>query len=62
MYGNWIFARHWMSTGGAVSNKVFLCPLARLAAYTCQAKIVETPRDTSLFVADMHSAAVAGRS
>ena len=43
MYGDWIFARHWMSTGGAVSNKVFLCPLARLAACTCQAKIVKTP-------------------
>ena len=57
MYGDWIFARHWMSTGGAVSNKVFLCPLARLAACTCQAKIVETPRDISLFVANMHSAA-----
>ena len=39
MYCDWIFARHWMSTGGAVSNKVFLCPLARLAACTCQAML-----------------------
>jgi hypothetical protein len=49
IYGDWIFQRHWMSAGGAVSNKVFTCPLVRLAACTCQAKIVETPpRNISL--------------
>ena len=57
IYGDWIFQRHWMSAGGAVSNKVFTCPLVRLAACTCQAKIVETPRVISLSIANKHSAA-----
>ena len=32
IYCDWIFALHWISGSGFISNKVFMCPLALVAA------------------------------
>ena len=42
---------------GAVSNKKSLCPLARLPACKCKAKITETSREIKIFIADILSSA-----
>jgi len=57
IYGDWIFARHWISGSGSISNKVFMCPSVRLAACRCQAKVVETSCEIQLLITDMHDAA-----
>ena len=32
IYGDWIFALHWISGSGSISNKVFMCPLVAFGA------------------------------
>jgi len=56
IYGDWQFRRHWVSSKGNVSNKIFSCPMVHRADCKCQAKVVETSRDIKLYIADMHTA------
>jgi len=62
IYGDWIYKTHWVTGRGSVSNKVFLCPLARLGKCQCQAKITETSREIKLFITNMHTSADHGRA
>jgi hypothetical protein len=55
IYGDWIYSRHWLTSGGAISNKVFRCPLARLTKCKCLAKISENAREIKLYISDMHT-------
>ena len=57
LYGNFQFRRKWESNGGKVLNTILSCPLRNRCGCQCQAKIVEQPTTTVLFIADQHTAA-----
>jgi len=57
VFGTFQFRRKWVTSNGKVLNTVVNCPLEHRCKYRCQAKIVESPDTTYLFIADAHTAA-----
>ena len=57
VFGTFQFRRKWVTNNGKVLNTVVNCPLEHRCKCRCQAKIVESPDTTYLFIADAHTAA-----
>jgi hypothetical protein len=55
-YGNFQLRRTWRSNNNRVSNIILNCPLSRRCGCQCQAKIVETPTQTILYISQKHTA------
>ena len=56
-YGSFQFRRTWRSNNHRVTNTILNCPLSRRCGCQCEAKIVETPTQTILFIYKSHTAA-----
>ena len=57
VYGNFQFRRTWRTSSDLVTNTIVNCPLLRRCGCQCQAKIVEQPTQTLLFISNSHTAA-----
>ena len=56
-YGDWQLRWKMVTNKSLIINTVIGCPLNERCGCKCQTKIVQTPTQTILFIADKHTAA-----